>query len=321
MHFVKTMHGILVILTLMARLVQACALEKFLSNLARRGSDSDCRLHGSEVKQIPTNISNNTTYLEVRQTHVRVVPAGLLLSLQHLEKVTIQQNEMLEIIDAYAFANLPRLSSVFVSENVALKKIGAFAFSNLPELTEITITKAKHLQKIERDAFRNIPKLQYLLISNTGLNLFPDLGQIHSSATELIFDFHDNMYITEVPPNAFRGLCSQAIPEIRLTRNGIERVASNAFNSTKMHRLFLQGNQQLSHLSTDAFAGSSELVVLNISSTALRTVPGSILGSLHRISAKSALSLKKFPLFTTLRDAELTYPSHCCALQFMYNNR
>uniref|UniRef100_A0A8C6U1L0 Thyrotropin receptor n=1 Tax=Neogobius melanostomus TaxID=47308 RepID=A0A8C6U1L0_9GOBI len=302
----KTMLGILVILTVMAKLALACGLEMVFSSLIRR--ESDCRLQGPEVKEIPTNISINTTYLEVKQTHVRLVPGGVLFRLERLEKVTIQQNEVLEIIDAYAFSNLPRLSSLFVSENVALKKIGAFAFSNLPELTEITITKAKHLQQIERGAFRNLPKLRYLLISNTGLNLFPNFGQIHSSAAEFIFDFHDNSYITEVPPNVFRGLCSQTITEIRLTRNGIERVASDAFNGTRMRRLFLGGNKQLSHFSADAFAGPSELVVLDISSTALREVPGSILGSLRRIIARSAFT-------------ELTYPSHCCALQYMYYNR
>nr|BAG56672.1 follicle stimulating hormone receptor [Trimma okinawae] len=313
------MHWVLLTLTVVAELLQVRGLDLVFPSVIRR--ESDCRLQGPDVEQIPTNISISTTYLEVKQTQVRVLPGGVLFRLERLQKVSILQNEMLEIIDAYAFSSLPRLSSLFVSENVALKKIGEFAFSDLPELTEISITKAKHLRHIERGAFRNIPKLRYLLISNTGLNLFPSLAQIHSSAAEFIFDFHDNSYITEVPPNAFRGLCSQTITEIRLSRNGIERVASDAFNGTRMRRLFLGGNERLSQFSADAFAGPSELVVLDISSTALRSVPGSILGSLRRIIARSTFGLKQFPLFTRLSDAELTYPSHCCTLQYMYHNR
>ncbi|KAJ0060489.1 hypothetical protein NL108_014113 [Boleophthalmus pectinirostris] len=128
--------------------------------------------------------------------------------------------------------------------------------------THLHITKAKHLQQMDRGAFRNIPKLRYLLISNTGLNVFPDLGQIHSTATDFIFDFHDNIYITEVPPNAFRGLCSQTIRDIRLSRNSIERVERDAFNGTRMRRLFLADNTRLTHFSPDAFSGSSGLLLL-----------------------------------------------------------
>ncbi|KAK7919143.1 hypothetical protein WMY93_010427 [Mugilogobius chulae] len=263
------------------------------------------RVFCSELRQVKAERQ------EVNQTLIGVIPAGALSSLKHLQKLTIQQNDLLETIEAYAFSSLPRLSSIFISGNAALKKIGAFAFYDLPELTEITITKAKHLQQIDRGAFRNIPKLQYLLISNTGLNMFPDLGHIHSTSTAFILDFHDNSYITEVPPNAFRGLCSQTISDIRLTRNSIERVASDAFNATKMRKLFLGGNTRLSHFNDDAFAGPSELVVLDISHTALSSVPDSILASLQRI----------FPPFGRLMKAELTYPSHCCFFHNMINNR
>ncbi|XP_033840151.1 follicle-stimulating hormone receptor [Periophthalmus magnuspinnatus] len=313
------MFGVLVMGTIMVQMGQTCGLEMFLARWGQK--DSNCELKGPDVKQIPTNISINTKHLEVKQTLIGTIPGGVFSSLQQLQKITIQHNEQLESIEPYAFANLPRLSSVFVSGNAALKKMGALAFFNLPELTEIHITNAKHLQQMDRGAFKNIPKLRYLLIANTGLNMFPDLGHIHSAARDFIFEFHDNSYITEVPPNAFRGLCSQTITEIRLSRNSIERVARDAFNGTRMRRLFLGGNTGLTHFSPDAFAGSSQLVVLNISHTALSSVPSSILNSLQKIIAKSAINLRQLPAFTRLAHAELTYPSHCCSFDKMINNR
>uniref|UniRef100_A0A8C4I8E6 Thyrotropin receptor n=1 Tax=Dicentrarchus labrax TaxID=13489 RepID=A0A8C4I8E6_DICLA len=256
------------------------------------------------VTEIPSSISSNTTCLEVKQTEIVVIPQGALNSLQHLRKL-------------------------FISGNVALKNIGAFAFSDLPELTEITITKSKHLTHINPDAFKDIVKLKYLTIANTGLRLFPDFTKIHS--TGLLLDLHDNSHIERVPANAFKGLCTQTIPEIRLTRNGIKEVASDAFNGTKMHRLFLRGNKQLTHINPNAFVGSITHAymihpphhhLLNLGS--LSSLPDYILGGLQKLIAESAPNLKELPpleLFTKLHQANLTYSSHCCAFHNIHRNR
>uniref|UniRef100_A0AAV2LF85 Thyrotropin receptor n=1 Tax=Knipowitschia caucasica TaxID=637954 RepID=A0AAV2LF85_KNICA len=305
-------------LALMVKSVQAFGTEQGFSCSARL--NSKCQLWGKDVEEIPVNISLNTTYLEVIETNVAVIPGRRLSNLQRLRILTIRQNNRLETIEESAFSDLALLSSITVSGHLALRRIEAFAFWNLPELTEITITNAKHLQRIDPGAFRNISKLNMLIISNTGLNVFPDVGLIHSISTEFIFDFRDNIYITEVPPNAFKGLCSQTIDQIRLSENGLERVASSAFNATRMRRLFLNQNPALRDFSADAFAGPSELELLDISHTALSSVPDSILGSLLNIIAKSAFNLKQFPPFTRLKNAELTFPSHCCAIN-SNNNR
>uniref|UniRef100_A0A3Q3Q6B0 Thyrotropin receptor n=1 Tax=Monopterus albus TaxID=43700 RepID=A0A3Q3Q6B0_MONAL len=252
-----------------------------------------------EATQIPSNMSSNITCMVVKQTQIRVIPQGALTRLQKLQKLTISENDMLE-------------------------SIGAFAFTGLLHLTNIWISASKHLTYIHPDAFKNIEKLRYLTISNTGLRIFPDFTKIRSTAHSFVLDLEDNIHIERVPTNAFRGLCTQTITEIRLTRNGIKEVASDAFNDTKMHRLFLGGNQQLTHINPNAFVGSSELVVLDISHTALSSLPDPILGGLHRLITESAFYLKELPpvqLFTKLRHANLTYTSHCCAFQNIYRNR
>uniref|UniRef100_A0A4W6DTK7 Lutropin-choriogonadotropic hormone receptor n=1 Tax=Lates calcarifer TaxID=8187 RepID=A0A4W6DTK7_LATCA len=208
------------------------------------------------------------------------------------------------------------VSLSFISENVALERIESFAFSNLPELTEIIITKSKHLRSIHPDAFRNIMKLQYLTISNTGLRVFPDFTKIRSTAHGFLFDLQENSHIERVPANAFRGLCTQTI-------NLQKKLAHIFYFSLSLSR-FLRGNQQLTHVNPNAFVGSSELVVLDISHTALSSLPDSILGGLQRLIAQSAFHLKKLPplrLFTKLHQANLTYPSHCCAFQNIHRNR
>uniref|UniRef100_A0A4W6DS32 Thyrotropin receptor n=1 Tax=Lates calcarifer TaxID=8187 RepID=A0A4W6DS32_LATCA len=291
--------------------VETCLAERFCYQLSFGATE------------IPSNISSNTKYLEVTQTQIRVIPQGAFTSLQHLRKLTILQNDMLESIGAFAFANLPQLTNIFISENVALERIESFAFSNLPELTEIIITKSKHLRSIHPDAFRNIMKLQYLTISNTGLRVFPDFTKIRSTAHGFLFDLQENSHIERVPANAFRGLCTQTIKTQLLTEDLQKKLAHIFYFSLSLSR-FLRGNQQLTHVNPNAFVGSSELVVLDISHTALSSLPDSILGGLQRLIAQSAFHLKKLPplrLFTKLHQANLTYPSHCCAFQNIHRNR
>ncbi|XP_068160873.1 follicle-stimulating hormone receptor isoform X2 [Antennarius striatus] len=293
-----------------------------------------CERLSSRVTQIPSNVSVDTRCLYVKRTQISAIPRGGLSGLQHLRKITVSENDLLKTICSFAFAGPPRLTSIIISGNAALETIESSALSDLPELFELIITKSKHLTQIHRDAFKNIPKLRYLTISNTGLTVFPDFTMIHSAAPGFLFDLKENIHIDRVPANAFRGLCTQTIFEMfkehnssllrRLNRNGIKEVASDAFNGTKMHRLLLKGNQQLTHIHPNAFAGSSELVALDVSHTALSSLPNDVLGGLKTLIAESAFHLKELPppqLFTRLREANLTYPSHCCAFHNVPRNK
>ncbi|XP_029384178.1 follicle-stimulating hormone receptor [Echeneis naucrates] len=283
-----------------------------------------CHQLRAGVTEIPSNLSTNTQCLKIMQTQIQVIPRGAFTSLQQLRKLTIVENDMLESISAFAFANLMQLTHIIISGNAALERIEASAFFDLPELTEITIEKSTQLDYIHPDAFGNITKLRRLSISNTRLQIFPNFSKIRSTVDDFVFELQENSHIERVPANAFRGLCSQTISQIRLTRNGIKEVASDAFNATRMHKLFLRGNKHLTHINSNAFAGSSELVVLDVSHTTVSSLPDSILGGLKRLLADSACQLKKLPslqLFTKLQEANLTYQSHCCAFQNIHRNR
>lgn len=62
----------------------------------------------------------------------------------------------------------------------------------------------------------------------------------------------------------------------------------------------------------------------DISYTALNSLPDHILSGLKKLIAESAFQLKELPppeLFSRLQQANLTYPSHCCAFHNIQRNR
>ncbi|KAJ8264771.1 hypothetical protein GJAV_G00154980 [Gymnothorax javanicus] len=245
---------------------------------------------GSKVHQMPAVIPKNISYIEIKLTQMRLIPRE-------------------------AFAGLHELSRIMLSENGALERIAAHTFSNLSNLAEITITKSKNLVIIHKDAFWNLPRLKYLTISNTGLKSLPSFSKINSAAKDFLVDLQDNMNMKVIPPNAFLGLSSDTIGEIRLTKSGITEVLSHAFNGTKVERLKLRGNLQLSRIHSQAFSGAEGPIVLDISRTSISALPENILWRLKRLTAESVPALRKLnlDLFTQLIEANLTYRSHCCA--------
>ncbi|XP_056433412.1 follicle-stimulating hormone receptor isoform X4 [Gadus chalcogrammus] len=242
---------------------------------------------GGNITEMPSLSPHTTVTLNISQTHIKGLSLETFTNLSHLSKVWIMKNVMLLKIQDFAFANLPALRIIYISENPVLETIGSNAFSNLSALNEIIITKSKHLKSIHSSAFRGLSELQYLTISNTGLEVFPDFSRILSTTSGFL---------------------------LQLTRNGITEVESDAFNDTRLIRLILTGNHQLSTIHPNAFSGSAGLTLLDVSNTAVRSLPESILEGLETLSAENARQLRTLPpLFGRLRHANLTYHWHCCA--------
>lgn len=62
----------------------------------------------------------------------------------------------------------------------------------------------------------------------------------------------------------------------------------------------------------------------DISYTALSSLPDHILSGLKKLIAESTFQLKELPppeRFSRLQQANLTYPSHCCAFHNIQRNR
>ncbi|CAK7297020.1 Follicle-stimulating hormone receptor [Vulpes lagopus] len=166
-----------------------------------------------------------------------------------------------------------------ISQNEVLEVIEANVFSNLSKLHEIRIEKANNLLYIDPDAFQSLPNLRYLW----------------------------------------------------LNKNGIQEIHNCAFNGTQLDELNLSDNNNLEELPNDVFHGASGPVILgkridhlnikppflgDISRTRIHSLPSYGLENLKKFRARSTYNLKKLPnleKFVALMEANLTYPSHCCA--------
>ncbi|XP_065535729.1 lutropin-choriogonadotropic hormone receptor isoform X3 [Lathamus discolor] len=141
-----------------------------------------------------------------------------------------------KVIPSHAFEGLRDAFIIEISQSDSLERIEVSAFDSLPTLSEILILNMKNLLHIEDGAFRNLPRLKYLSICNTGIRQFPDLTQIFSLEAYFILELCDNLRMTTIPQNAFRGMNNESLT-LKLYKNGFEDIHSHAFNGTKLNQL------------------------------------------------------------------------------------
>ncbi|XP_062375082.1 lutropin-choriogonadotropic hormone receptor-like [Sardina pilchardus] len=228
-------------------------------------------------------------------------------------------------IQSSTFKGLLNVSRIEIAQSDSVRRIRHQAFLSLKTITEIAILNINHLVSIETGAFTDIPKLQYLSICNTGITQFPDLSFI--STLELNFlELGDNMRLEVIPSNAFSGISKYTY--MNLVRNGFKEINSHAFNGTTLETLILRDNRYLHKIHEDAFEGAiNGPIALDVSSTALSSLPVRGLGLLEKLTARSTPTLKTLPPLENqqnlqnLQEAHLTYPSHCCAFYHWRRNR
>ncbi|KAK6489268.1 lutropin-choriogonadotropic hormone receptor-like [Huso huso] len=222
-----------------------------------------------------------------------------------------------KVIPSFTFRGLINVSRIEITQSNSVERIKTQAFVFLPSLTEILIQNTKHLVTIEQEAFANLPKLKYLSICNTGITIFPDLTKIYSMESYFFLEICDNMRITTVPPNAFLGLAEEC-SLMNLFKNGFKDIQSYAFNGTKLNKLVLKDNKYLDQIHNDAFRGATGPDILDVSATPLQVLPTHGLELVKVLIARGTYSLMTLPpldKFVYLQEANLTYPSHCCAFK------
>ncbi|KAM3606025.1 uncharacterized protein V6R79_009544 [Siganus canaliculatus] len=221
----------------------------------------------------------------------------------------------LKEVPTHAFRELINITRIEISQSDCIIHIRRHAFLSLYSLSEISVQNINSLRVIEKEAFTDLPKLKYLSISNTGVRHFPDFTTIASLAPNLILEMADNMRIDTIPANSFQGITKEYV-DMNLVRNGFKEIRSHAFSGTKLNTLILRGNKYLRDIQEDAFERATGPSFLDVSSTALRSLPPKGLRQVKFLKASSAFALKTLPPLESLaelQDAELTYPSHCCA--------
>ncbi|KAI3362653.1 hypothetical protein L3Q82_001727 [Scortum barcoo] len=211
-----------------------------------------------------------------------------------------------------------------ISQSDCIAQIRRHAFLSLRSLAQISVQNINSLRVIEKGAFTDLPKLEYFLslpliftgsISNTGVMHFPDFTTISSLVPNIILEMADNMRIDIIPANSFQGITEEYV-DMNLVRNGFREIQSHAFNGTKLNTLILRDNRELSRIQEDAFEGATGPSFLDVSSTALSSLPPKGLRQVRFLKAGFVYALKTLPPLESLAElleAELTYPSHCCA--------
>ncbi|XP_071754088.2 lutropin-choriogonadotropic hormone receptor-like [Centroberyx gerrardi] len=218
-------------------------------------------------------------------------------------------------VPSHAFKELINITIIEISQSDCITVIQRHAFLSLHSLAQISVQNINSLRFIEKGAFTDLPKLEYLSICNTGMMHFPDFTTISSLAPNFILEMADNMRIDTIPANSFQGVTEEYI-DMNLVRNSFREIKSHAFNGTKLNTLILRDNRYLSKIQEDAFEGASGPSSLDVSSTALTSLPPKGLRQVRFLKAGSAYALKSLPPLESLAElleAELTYPSHCCA--------
>ncbi|XP_051506711.1 lutropin-choriogonadotropic hormone receptor [Myxocyprinus asiaticus] len=226
-------------------------------------------------------------------------------------------------ISSHSFDGLKGVKRIEIAQSTSVETIETEAFNNLLNVSEISIQNTRSLVHIHRRAFNHLPKLRYLSISNTGITVFPDLTSIFSMESYFILDICDNLHLQSVPPNAFIGMTSE-YTTMNLFNNGFREIESHAFNGTQIDKLVLKNNKELRVIHEDAFKRAFGPTVLDVSATALETLPSRGLEDVLMLVARSAFALKRLPPLKglkSLKEAHLTYPSHCCALLNWDSNR
>ncbi|KAK2921991.1 hypothetical protein Q8A73_001476 [Channa argus] len=221
----------------------------------------------------------------------------------------------LKEVPTHAFKELINVTVIEVSQSNCITQIQRHAFLSLHSLAEISVQNINNLRVIEKGAFTDLPKLEYLSISNTGVIHFPDFTTISSLAPSMILELADNMRINFIPENSFHGMTEEYV-DMNLVRNGFKEINSHAFNGIKLNTLILRDNTYLSYIQEDAFEGATGPSSLDVSSTPLSSLPAKGLNKVRFLKASSTFALKRLPPLDSLPElleAELTYPSHCCA--------
>ncbi|XP_041866177.1 LOW QUALITY PROTEIN: lutropin-choriogonadotropic hormone receptor [Melanotaenia boesemani] len=221
----------------------------------------------------------------------------------------------LKQVSTHAFRELINITIIEISQSDCITHIQRHAFLSLHSLAQISVQNINSLRVIEKGAFTDLPRLEYLSISNTGIIHFPDFTTISSLVPNFILEMADNMKIDDIPANSFQGI-TKKYADMNLVRNGFKEIKSHAFNGTKLNTLILRDNTHLRCIEEDAFEGATGPSYLDVSSTALSSLPPKGLKQVRSLNASSAFALKSLPPLENLDElleAEFTYPSHCCA--------
>ncbi|CAJ1054656.1 leucine-rich repeat-containing G-protein coupled receptor 5-like isoform X2 [Xyrichtys novacula] len=275
------------------------------------------------LRDIPSNLSVFTSYLDLSMNNLTVMSNGALSNLHFLEELRLAGND-LSHIPRGAFAGLYNLK-VLMLQNNQLKSVPAEAFNNLHNLQSLRLD-ANHISSVPVGCFSGLRSLRHLWLDDNSLTEVPveALGELPNLQAMTLALNH----ITHVPDHAFSKLGRLVV--LHLNNNRIVSMGTNCFHGLhSLETLDLNYNNLgefptairfLSHLKElgfhsnniqsipeHAFTGNPSLITIFFYDNPIQSVGQSAfqnLPELRTLSLNGAADLTEFPDLTGTKSLE-----------------
>ncbi|CAH0550095.1 unnamed protein product [Brassicogethes aeneus] len=253
---------------------------------------SKCTCCGPLFIDIPTNLTDNLLSLTIEDAGIEVLKTDSLNPYaSKLRELTLVNLEKFYYFETGVFQHLKHLQTIYIHRAPKLLKIQPEVFS----------------------AF--LPNLKIIRIVYTGLEEMPNLNELNTSSVLHMIDLEHNRIQKIFTRQVNRVKAEQLI----LNYNDLQVVEEAAFSGSQIAELSLKGNFRLTSLHQKAFHGLESLRHIDLSSTAITTLPTEGLREIDVLKVEDTKTLKVFPSifsFQFIKEAYLTYPYHCCAFKF-----
>ncbi|GFO11890.1 thyrotropin receptor [Plakobranchus ocellatus] len=175
------------------------------------------------------------------------------------------------------------------------------------------------LKTIGPGVFGLFQKLDTLQITRTGLSSVPDFSAFETKSKAQ----NNAMYEIDLSANKIQRIKTSQFSrvktyELRVQNNLLTSIEDGAFAGALIKRLFCRNNFNLRHLGNLAFSGIQELHFLDLSRSKITVLPTEGLINIRELVLEETPTLKKFPSvfkFSEINTAKLTYEHHCCAFR------
>ncbi|KAM9334924.1 leucine-rich repeat-containing G-protein coupled receptor 5-like [Symphorus nematophorus] len=275
------------------------------------------------LREIPSNLSVFTSYLDLSMNNLTVLTSGALTNLHFLEELRLAGND-LSFIPRGAFSGLYNLK-VLMLQNNQLKSVPAEAFNNLHNLQSLRLD-ANHISSVPIGCFSGLRSLRHLWLDDNSLTEVPvealsELAALQAMTLAL-------NHISHVPDHAFSKLGRLVV--LHLNNNRIVSMGTNCFHGLhSLETLDLNYNslvefptaiRSLSHLKElgfhsnniqsipeHAFTGNPSLITIFFYDNPIQSVGRSAfqnLPELRTLSLNGAADLTEFPDLTGTKSLE-----------------
>ncbi|ULT90995.1 hypothetical protein L3Y34_008942 [Caenorhabditis briggsae] len=258
----------------------------------KRYGQPECCCMGLEVVRLPANLALDVGYLYLHNTSISEITSNFFDSYPSIRELEIDNSRFLEHIDG-------------------------FSFTVLPKLRKLSVVRCPNLSEISGKLLVNNTRIQTVILKNNGLRTMPSLRMT---------DFHHVLVDRiDLSQNQIKFIGDSKVRNVRartvvLSENNLLEISGYAFTESQFLKLKLNNNPNLRSLSVDAFKNMAGLQTLDLSHTAISTLPINGLKKLKTLVLNNVPTLKSLPSilsFTDLETAHFTYPHHCCLFKYV----